>query len=363
LSHQRIKVDTSKWGNNNLQKPVHVSIELTYACNYRCKHCYNESGSEHEKFFDFNVLKKVLDGLYENGVYIIELTGGEPLLHPDFRDIVEYALKKFELVAIITNGYLISEELLDSLVTYKDKLIFQVDLHGTRVYMDWFCDKKGAFDKIKKNIELITERDYFLRVIMIVTKLNYNQIIETVTLAKQLSSYPKKTARAINYTIGLSGFVPQGRVTKSPEILFDHESMISANNELYKAKKEFGNFIFELPDNILKELNNQCNCGAGTRTLVITPTGDIKLCPMADDSVIFGNVYKNKITEIFSKKCCNEFVDLQKPNPETCGNCKYLFFCNDCLARGFIKYQEIGKKCLWGLKIGLSKKIFNKYKC
>jgi radical SAM protein with 4Fe4S-binding SPASM domain len=51
---------------------------------------------------------------------------------------------------------------------------------------------------------------------------------------------------------------------------------------------------------------------------------------------------------LFSKDLFKQLVELEDPRPELCENCKHLWFCQGCLARGLQKYREIGDKCLWG---------------
>ncbi|MDR2545129.1 MAG: SPASM domain-containing protein [Methanobrevibacter sp.] len=152
--------------------------------------------------------------------------------------------------------------------------------------------------------------------------------------------------------------MPQGRgegfyneLLKDKQFHFDEGSIPSLVEVLSQAKKKFGDFIFQLP-------NIHDNCGAGTRNLTIMPNGDIKLCPMANDSVIIGNIYNNSLKDIFSKNLANVFMSIEEPNPKICDNCTYLYFCGGCLARGIIKYQEIGEKCIWGLKVNLDTKLF-----
>jgi radical SAM protein with 4Fe4S-binding SPASM domain len=358
FSNEKVKIDKSRWGNPNIQKPVHVSIELTYHCNYRCKHCYNESTPNYENYHNTDELIKVLDDLYDNGIVVVELTGGEPLSHPDFEIIFEHCLKLFKLVAVLTNGYLITEKLLDSFIEYNNKIMFQVDLHGTEEYMDWFCDKKGAFKQIKNSIKLITERDFILRVVMVVTKLNYKQLIETITIAKNQAFYPSKSIKSKAYSMAISGFVPHGRGKDSTELFFDEKSALSYLKLLPQIKEKFGDFIFELPEEIKNIIKKQSNCGAGTRSLTITPDGDMKICPMADESVIIGNIYKSEnILEIFSKNFTTVFINMINPNSKTCIDCEYYNFCDGCLARGIIQYQKIKNKCVWGLKLKLNEKL------
>ncbi|MDR1819667.1 MAG: hypothetical protein LBR15_05400 [Methanobrevibacter sp.] len=52
---------------------------------------------------------------------------------------------------------------MDYLAQFNHKVTFQVDLHGTKEYIVWFCEKEGAFDKVKDNMALLCERDFIMR--------------------------------------------------------------------------------------------------------------------------------------------------------------------------------------------------------
>lgn len=167
--------------------PIHVSIELTHHCNFHCKHCYNESSKLQNNHANKNDLIKFLNTLEHNGVQIIEITGGEPLTHPAFNEVVEHCLKTFQLVTVITNGSLIKKENIEIFSKYKDKIALQIALNGVdSLYVDEFAGLKGAFEKIKEGIELINEKGIKLILTMIVTPNNIKNVSKTVKLAKDL---------------------------------------------------------------------------------------------------------------------------------------------------------------------------------
>lgn len=65
----------------NYQYPVGVQFELTYACNQKCIHCYNQSGGKHaEKEMSLDEWKKLAHRVGEMGVFQCIISGGEPTL-------------------------------------------------------------------------------------------------------------------------------------------------------------------------------------------------------------------------------------------------------------------------------------------
>lgn len=347
ISKKPIFTNFQSTGNWDIPTPTHASIELTYKCNFSCKHCYINSGPEYENFWDKSKLLQILKDLREFGILIIELTGGDPLTHPEFMPIVKFCIDTFPLVGINTNGYLISENLLKFFHKNHEKVFLQIDLHGSNPeYMDWFCSKQGAFERAKIAIKKLSDNGVIIRSAMTVTPINAEQIIPTVRLAKDLGAK----------SMILSTVVPLGR-GKNSKLIFTEERINSLLAQLQIAERQFKGFLFENPDfiPINGKNKNKANCGAATRSICFTPNGDIKMCPLSDPNELsLGNVYNESLKDIFSKKIYKQLIELKDPRPELCGKCENLSFCQNCLARGLKQYYKMKENCLWGETSGIT---------
>lgn len=81
-----------------------MKLAITEMCNLNCAHCYMEKKSS--KCMDMECALRLLKEAEELGVETVDLTGGEPSLHPNFSTIVENALSLgFKRLNICTNGY------------------------------------------------------------------------------------------------------------------------------------------------------------------------------------------------------------------------------------------------------------------
>ncbi len=91
--------------------PLGGTLELTERCNLGCLHCYiNQPGSSQAakaRELTLRQIQRLIDEITDAGCFYLLITGGEPLLRPDFRDIWRYAKKKGLLVTLFTNGTLI----------------------------------------------------------------------------------------------------------------------------------------------------------------------------------------------------------------------------------------------------------------
>ena len=90
-------------------------MELTFRCNNLCKHCYcgaapDDAGQIQREMSTASVLR-LIDELVDMGCLWFLITGGEPMLRPDFREIYLHAKKRGLLVIIFTNGTLIDDEM------------------------------------------------------------------------------------------------------------------------------------------------------------------------------------------------------------------------------------------------------------
>ena len=93
--------------------PAMVSFSLTNRCNLLCPHCFVAKG---RSYLPFSLLAKWLVELDENGCLEVGFGGGEPLLHPDFSTICDFAHSRTGMACTITtNGTLLSEEMVESI--------------------------------------------------------------------------------------------------------------------------------------------------------------------------------------------------------------------------------------------------------
>ncbi|MBF0473801.1 MAG: radical SAM protein [Nitrospirae bacterium] len=82
-----------------------LTLELTSKCNLKCTHCYNNSGlCGHVQEMDLPTVKLLLNDLSQYPIEEMYLSGGEPLLHNDFEEILNLAAACQYQVIICTNG-------------------------------------------------------------------------------------------------------------------------------------------------------------------------------------------------------------------------------------------------------------------
>ena len=329
-------------GREDMWFPVHAMLELTIDCNLKCIHCYRFSPTPDNvpdvEVFSTEDWIKVLEILHKNGMVTLEFSGGEPLLHPGFKRILNRALDFYPLIAIITNGTLVTDELCDYFAQHADQLLFSVSLDGsTEEIHDRIRGVKGAFKTTTTAIKKLVSRGLRVRAGVTFSLSNVFDFENIILLSKDLGCWSLAFGPAFPYGRG-STLDRNTSEDRTLEIL----EYIGATT------KKYAGFLSLLEDHHIEMMNLVGNCGAAHRSVTIGPNGDIRPCPMMPTvGPVLGNILREKYEDIFSNPIIRNFRELPVPREEICGNCDRLGFCKFCSLRGAYTYANLKKDCIW----------------
>lgn len=192
-------------------------LHITDQCNLACRHCLFSCSSKTNRIMDFNMISSTVCRAYGLGTRIFYLTGGEPLLHPDFKKICRLILNEYPdtMLAILTNGILIPDHL-DFFHTLPcDRLFLQVSLDGLEETNDRLRGA-GAFARTTAALAELKKSNITTTLSMVVHPDNFHQMTKMVELGVAFS------VNAIHYMWLLTA----GRASTQPKVpmdeLFNH---------------------------------------------------------------------------------------------------------------------------------------------
>lgn len=177
-------------------------INPTMNCNFKCWYCYETHIKESRMETEIvQKVKRLIDNIFEdNRIKTFELSwfGGEPLLyyHKIVDPILTYATQQAKISGKIlqsdftTNGFLINQEMLDSMAT-KD-VAFQITLDGHREKHNkvrYVNETRGSYDEILSNIILLCKNGFYVTL-----RINYTSetLVDVQKIADDLSDLPFK---------------------------------------------------------------------------------------------------------------------------------------------------------------------------
>jgi organic radical activating enzyme len=117
---------------------ISVNLDITTACNHTCIFCVDNEVINNGQILTCAEVFKTIDTLAKNGLRsIIIIGGGEPTLHPDFKDIVNYIKGREIQVGIVSNGTQ-SQKILDivPLLCRNDYIRFSIDAGVDSTYQE-----------------------------------------------------------------------------------------------------------------------------------------------------------------------------------------------------------------------------------
>jgi len=141
--------------------PLTCQWELTCRCNLHCVMCYTDCFNRPEQIrreLGTREILRIMDELAEAGTLELCLTGGEPLMRPDFFEIYTQAVRCGFLVTVFTNGTLISEDEADRFAAWPPQRM-EISWHGvTRDTFERVTQSRGSYDRCLTAVRLLLER-------------------------------------------------------------------------------------------------------------------------------------------------------------------------------------------------------------
>ena len=149
--------------------PLSGSFELTARCNLRCRHCYIHHPGSDTGELSTREATALLDQLARSGVLLLLLTGGEPLLRTDFRELYLHARQLGFLLTVYTNATLLDDSMADFLAAWTPRRI-EVSVYGhTRETFDAVTGVPGSHRRFRDGVDRLLARGlpvYFKMLLM-----------------------------------------------------------------------------------------------------------------------------------------------------------------------------------------------------
>ena len=170
--------------------PVSGSMELLPLCNMNCKMCYVRlSPEEMKRQGKLRGWEEWLEAgrqMQQSGVLFLLLTGGEPLLFPEFRKLYQELRKLGFVLTINTNGTLIDEAWADFFAQYKPRRI-NITLYGAsrESYAD-LCGYPQGFDRVVNAVRMLRQRKVDVKLSASVTPENICDLEKMFAIAGEL---------------------------------------------------------------------------------------------------------------------------------------------------------------------------------
>lgn len=320
-----------------------LCLEIISSCPMQCIHCSNEDTLQQR--LEFYEIKSIIDDFIYLGGKILEISGGEPLEHPDILGIIRYAKIKDLEVRLYTSGLIsrdgesvsINDKLANDLKELSlDKIIFNIE--GSKsITHELITGKKGSYDTALESISTVISKRLRAGIHFVPTKLNFREL---------------EQAFEISCDLGVSEFailryVPQGRGLKNRGILElsqqEYEELFYALNKI----KLHSRIRIGHPFNCFISDSESSDCIAGKSLCLIRPNGDVVPCPAFKQNIdyVVGSIKDNSLIDIwFNSEILQKFRTFKFENITGCRNCPLLPKCQGgCTAQRILTWGDFSR--------------------
>jgi len=330
--------------------PRKLTLEIIKKCFNKCVYCSAYISEEDaKKVLSLKDAKSIIDQFVQLGGQELDISGGEPLLYPNWFDIANYAKNKGLVIRLFSCGILsqkpIPSNQLSNTIDRISKIGFEsveMTLHAPYADMhDQITCVKGSFKKTFQFIKRLSSIANNLEINFVPMQINADELEELVDFITGF-----KISR-----LNILRFIPQGRGRENEEWLSLKKDQsarlikvalqLSKRNDIRVVLGHPGDFTF-----LLDQTRRLNACSAGKEQLMIKINGDVIPCPAFGDlpEWVAGNVFNQSLDSIWKESPILTRLrkfDFKLMQGE-CKVCEYLDLCQGrCPAQRFRENKDI----------------------
>jgi len=337
-------------------------LYLSSGCNLACRHCWISPeyllNPDKGQYLKYEYIESAIIQAKPLGLSSVKLTGGEPLLHPQFKKIVSLIRNHKIQIGIETNGLLIDESLALFLAEGEQKPFISVSLDGAKPGThDHLRGVPGAFRRTLAAIEELVKAGFHPQIICTLHQDNSQEIAELTQMAQDMGcnsvkfNFIQQIGRGVDFQ-AKNGF--------SVEEILEIDRYIEQDlSSKYKIQ-----LLPDIPHafhsirRILKGNLGRCTV---LNILGIIADGSLSLCGIGTNvpALIFGHMKTDNVAKIWHDS--SGLIELRKLIPDhfegICADCIHNHFClGSCIANTYYRTGKLNSSyyfCELATKYGL----------
>lgn len=286
--------------------PINAILELTPHCNMNCSMCYvrlsPKESNELGGIRSVEEWKSIASEMHDAGTLFVLLTGGEPLLYPEFQELYLHLQKLGMIITINTNGTLLDEKWADFFAQHKPRRM-NITIYGKDAdAYNRLCNYADGYEKAVKAIQLLRERHIDVKINGSATIFNENdsekiiELAETLQVPWKIDTYMYPASRERN-----KHFDESTRLSPAEAAKLRTDLMKKRNYDFGEMAKDF----LEKSENAISESseNNMVSCRAGRSSFAINWQGYMRPCILVTqpEVAVFSTNFRSAWEQIVEK--------------------------------------------------------------
>ena len=287
-----------------------IQLQYNYTCNFRCKHCAIEKlKQQHGRGLTVKDVKRIADQADAMGLASICISGGEPLIFPDLKDVVDAIGPERFVISMDTNGWLLTDEKAKWLVDIGvDRVHLSID--GLESNHNMFRSTKGSWKRCIEALDFCNKHGLGVIINIVATKslLNSGELIKQLDFIAQYKQhasiiFAKPTGAFEDY---------KDEVLDSKDIAYIQSLHQSLNGK------------YDTSTHLSPNCGYEFGCMCMKRHFSITAHGDVLPCPWIPIKI--GNLFDEELKTIVDRGLNMKWFSYDNKHSCLCGNRDMEFY-------------------------------------
>lgn len=320
-------------------------LELTARCNNNCSHCFinlpADDRSAKENELNFEEIMTIADQAVQMGALWCTISGGEPLLRNDFKDIYLGLKRKGLKVSVFTNATLIKEEHVELFKKYPPQDI-EVTVYGvTKETYEAVTRRSGSFQAFINGLNLLLQNGIRVRLKAMVLRSNFKELPQIVQFCRKRTKDHFRFDPFLHLRYDLN---PVRNEEIKSERLTPQEIVAIEMADTERLK------IMEKACDKLKNLkysdvisDRLFICGTGTDSFDVSYDGNMRLCMSLNHPNCTYDLRKGSLEDAW-QNFVPKIRDMRSNNKRflnTCRVCPIINLCYWCPAHAYLETGEL----------------------
>jgi len=323
---------------------------LAEGCNLACRHCWIEPkfDAEGKKYpvLPVELFETAIREAKPLGLNSVKLTGGEPLLHPQFSTLLEIIRREELALTIETNGLLCTPEIAADIAQSPDRFV-SVSIDGADAAThEWVRGVSGSFERARQAVSNLVAVGISPQIIMSIMPCNVGQVDAMIRMAEDLG------ASSVKFNIVQP--IARGERLHENDDTLGIEALIKLGRhvEMELAKNTEVNLFFDYP--MAFRAMSRIACGDGCSVcgilgiLGVMASGHYALCGIGEhiSELVFGRAGTDRLEAVWLEN--PTLNELRSGLPDgldgVCSRCLMKHRCmGSCIAQNYYRTESF-----WG---------------
>lgn len=317
------------------------NIELTARCNNNCRHCYINlpagSREAQNKEVTCDEVLDIADQAIGMGALFCNITGGEPLLREDFKEIYIGLKKRGLLVTIYTNATLVRAEHIELFKRYPPRVI-EVTVYGaTRETYESVTRCPGSYQAFVQGLNLLLKSGMKVRLKAMALRSNQNEMPEIARYCRERTCdyfrFDPMLQLRIDHDPARNKEIRSERLS-AQEIA----SLEKSDSERFQALEKGCDMLIN-PERNESGSNHLFHCGTGIGSFVLAHDGNLRLCLSLCHPDCVYDLRKGDLADAWHTLIprVREMRSNNQRFLETCRICPIINLCMWCPANAYLE--------------------------